>query len=141
MYIIIQYSHLGIMWLAVAMLILSILASLIKLIKKEKTVSSSWFRLFKITKWLFYLQIILGIVLLFISQKVIYGEGFMKSSDLRFFGMEHPLMMLIAVGFIAIGLFRSKKKKSALQKYKNIAFYFFIALLVMLFMIPWNEVL
>ncbi len=141
MYNIIQHSHSGIMWLAVATLILSVLVSFIKFIKKEEIVSTNWFRLFHTTKWLLYIQVILGIILLFISQRVVYGEGFMKSSELRFYGMEHPLMMLIAVGLIAIGLFRSKKKTSAIQKNKTIFIYYTIALIIIMLMIPWKAVL
>ena len=138
---IIQHTHSGIMWLAVAALILSVLVSLIKFIKKEEEVSTSWFRLFHAAKWLLYIQVILGVILLFISQRVVYGEGFMKSSELRFYGMEHPLMMLIAVGLVAIGLFRSKKKTNAVQKNKVVFIYFAIALLIIMFMIPWEAVL
>ena len=141
MYNIIQHSHSGIMWLAVAMLVLSVLLSVLTLIKKEETTATKWFRLFKFTKWAFYVQALLGIVLLFISEKVHFGEGFMKSSDLRFYGMEHPLMMLIVVGLMAIGLFKSKKKPTAIQKNKTVMIYFSIALIVVLMMIPWKVVL
>ena len=141
MYNIIQHSHSGIMWLALATLMLSVLISFIKFIKKEEIVSPNWFKLFHTTKWLLYIQVILGIILLFISQRVVYGEGFMKSDELRFYGMEHPLMMLIAVGLIAIGLFRSKKKTSAIRKNKTIFIYYTIALIIMMLMIPWKAVL
>lgn len=141
MYKIIQHSHSGLMWLAITMLIISVLFSFIKFVKKDDIVSNSWIKVFNITKWLFYIQVVLGIILLFISQKVAYGEGFMKSNEFRFYGLEHPLMMLIVVGIIAIGLYKSKKKENATQKYKIITIYYFIALLVVLFMIPWEAVL
>lgn len=141
MYKIIQHSHSGLMWLAITMLIISVLFSFIKFVKKDDIVSNSWIKVFNITKWLFYIQVVLGIILLFISQKVAYGEGFMKSNEFRFYGLEHPLMMLIVVGIIAIGLYKSKKKETATQKYKIITIYYFIALLVVLFMIPWEAVL
>ena len=130
MYNIIQHSHSGIMWLAAATLILSVLVSLIKFIKKEEIISASWFKLFHAAKWLLYIQVVLGVILLFISQWGVYGEGFMKSDERRFYGMEHPLMMLIAVGLVAIGLFRSKKKTSAIQKNKTIFIYYTIALVI-----------
>jgi len=129
------------MWLAVAMLVLSVLLSLLTFIKKDESTATKWFKLFKYTKWVFYVQALLGIVLLFISEKVHFGEGFMKSSDLRFYGMEHPLMMLIVVGLMAIGLFKSKKKATAVQKNKTVLIYFSIAMIIVLAMIPWKAVL
>ena len=58
-----------------------------------------------------YLQLLIGIVLLFISPMVNYGKGMMKNEALRFYGLEHPLMMLIAVAIVSIGLYRGRKKK------------------------------
>ena len=141
MYNIIQHSHSGIMWLVVVMLTLSVIFSLIKLIKKEETASAHWYKFFFYTKWLMYIQALLGITLMFISPLVHFGEGFMKNEELRFYGMEHPLMMLIAIGLVSIGLFKSKKKATAVKKNKTIFIYYAIALVVMMFMIPWAAVM
>lgn len=141
MYNIIQHSHSGIMWLAVAMLVISALLSLLTFIKNDENDSFKWFKLFKFTKWVLYIQALLGIVLLFISEKVYFGEGFMKSKDLRFYGLEHPLMMLAAVGLIAIGLFKLKNKATVKQKNKTVFIYFSIAIIIVFFMIPWKTVL
>jgi len=81
MYNIIQHSHSGIMWLAVIMLILSVLFSFIKIIKKDDIISSGLLKLYYLTKWILYLQAILGIVLLFISPKVIYDKGYLKFGE------------------------------------------------------------
>jgi len=81
MYNIIQHSHSGIMWLAVIMLILSVLFSFIKIIKKDDIISSGLLKLYYLTKWILYLQTILGIVLLFISPKVIYDKGYLKFGE------------------------------------------------------------
>lgn len=141
MYNIIQHSHSGIMWLAVAMLVISVLLGVLTLIKKEETTAAKWLKLFKFTKWAFYLQALLGIVLFFISPMVTFSEGFMKNEIARFYGMEHPLMMLIVVGLIATGMYKSKKKDTAIQKNKTVLIYFSIALVIVLAMIPWKIVL
>ena len=47
--------------------------------------------------------IVLGFVLYFISPKVQFVSGMMKDSMLRFYGMEHVLMMVIAIVLITIG--------------------------------------
>lgn len=141
MYNIIQHAHSGIMWLAVTMLILSVVFSLLKMIKNEETISTSLFRLFNYTKQLLYVQFVLGVVLLFISPLVHYTSGFMKNEALRFQGLEHPLMMLIAIGLVAVGLFKSKTKTSTKQKYKVVFIYYALALLVIVLMVPWKAVL
>lgn len=123
------------------MLVLSVLLSFLTFFKKDESSASKWLKLFKITKWVFYVQALLGIVLLFISPMVDFAEGFMKDDTRRFYGMEHPLMMLIVVGLIAIGLFKSKKKATAIQKNNTVMIYFSIALIVVLMMIPWEVVL
>jgi hypothetical protein len=61
----------------------------------------------------------------------------MHDSAMRFFAMEHILMMIIAWGLVHIG--RAKVKSSAIdsKKHKLSLIYFGIALLIILMMIPW----
>ena len=141
MYNIIQNAHSGFMWLAVAMLALSVVFSLLKMIKNEETISVPLFKLYNYTKQLLYIQFVLGVILLFISPLVHYTSGFMKNEALRFQGLEHPLMMLIAIGLVAIGLFKSKTKATSGQKNKMVFIFYSIALLVILLMVPWTAVL
>ncbi len=123
------------------MLVLSVIFGLIKTLKKEETASAHWYKFFYYTKWLMYIQALLGITLMFISPLVHYSDGFMKNEQLRFYGMEHPLMMLIAVGLVSIGLYKSKKKSSTIKKNRSITIYYFVALVIMLLMIPWQTVM
>jgi len=141
MYNIIQHSHSGIMWLVIAMLTVSVLISMLKFIKKCDKPKDYFSKLFNFTKWAIYIQALLGIALLFTSPHVHYAAGFMKNEELRFYGMEHPLMMLIAIGLVAIGLFKTKKKESSIKKNKTIFIFYAIALVVMLAMIPWKTVM
>jgi len=141
MYNIIQHSHSGIMWLVIAMLSVSVLVSMLKFIKKCDKPKDFFAKLFNYTKWAIYIQALLGIVLLFTSPHVHYAAGFMKNEELRFYGMEHPLMMLIAIGFVAMGLFKSKKKENSIQKNKTIFIFYAVALIVMLVMVPWESVM
>ncbi len=141
MYKIIQHSHSGIMWLVILLLLTSIVMSLYKFIKKEEAPLDYKIKLFRYTKWFIYLQATLGFILLYLSPNVHYVAGFMKSDKLRFFGLEHPLMMLIAVGFVAIGLYKAKKKESTIIKNKTILIYYSIAFVIMMAIIPWHSVL
>lgn len=141
MYEILKHAHSGIMWLVLAMLSLGIIVTLLKYVKKEETDSPGWYKFYKYTKHLMYLQLLIGIVLLFISPMVNYSKEMMKNEALRFYGLEHPLMMLIAVAIVSIGLYRARKKSTEVKKNLTIFLYFLVALAVMLSMIPWDAVI
>lgn len=88
-----------------------------------------------------HIQFILGLILYFISPVVDYflnnfGEA-VKVRDIRFFGMEHSFMMILGVVLITIGSSVSKRKETDQQKFKALAIWFTIGLLVILSSIPW----
>ena len=141
MYNIIQHTHSGVMWLAVAMLFFSVFVATIILIRKDGSCFAKRQNIFKFTKWLFYFQTVLGFALFFISPMVDFGEGFMKDETRRFYGMEHPIMMLIVVGLLAVGLFKAKRKAEPLHSIRSILIYYVLALVVVGMMVPWKAVL
>jgi len=138
MYNIIQNSHSGLMWLVLSMLVISIIVSIIALVRKHSKFSMA---LYKTTKHFMYLQLLLGIVLMFISPKVQFTSGFMKSESLRFYGMEHPLMMFIAISLVSFGLFFARKKSDTAKKNRTVLIYYTIATAIIAYMIPWASVL
>jgi len=138
MYNIIKYSHLGLMLAVVTLVIISVIISAKKYAIKADKPSDYLGNFYKITKWVVYVQALLGVVLISMSPYINYSSTFMKSETARFFGLEHPLMMLIAIGFIAVGLYKTKKQKLIIQKNISVLIYFSIALLIMLITIPWQ---
>ena len=138
MYNIIKYSHLGLMFAVVILVIIAVIISAKKYAEKADKPSDYLGGFYKITKWVLYVQALLGAVLISISPYVDYSTGFMKIETARFFGLEHPLLMLIAIGFVAVGLYKTKKQKLTIQKNISILIYFSIALLIMLITIPWE---
>lgn len=89
----------------------------------------------------FDLQILLGIIL-FLTKGwagvLMNAPGdVMKTSALRFFAVEHWLMMIIAAALIHIGASKVKKASDSIKKYKYTALWFSIALLITLASIPW----
>jgi len=84
----------------------------------------------------FSLQFILGVILFFTSSLVNFSEGFMKNPGLRFFGIEHWLLMLIAIVLIHIGYIRSTRL-DYVKGQKTIFLYYLIALMIVLLGIPW----
>lgn len=65
----------------------------------------------------------------------------MKNPDLRFYAVEHILMMVIALVLVHIGRSKSKKYVAPWKKHRSAAIFYCIALLLVLAGIPWERAL
>jgi hypothetical protein len=65
------------------------------------------------------------------------GVSMMKDKTFRFFWLEHPLMMLIAIALITLGYGMAKKPVADSVKYQKAFRYFLIALVLILLLTPW----
>lgn len=65
------------------------------------------------------------------------GTSAMKDPFYRFFWVEHPLGMVIAILLITLGHGMAKKQVSDEVKYRKAFYFFLIALIVILVSIPW----
>lgn len=87
------------------------------------------------------IQLLLGISLYFISPLVAYFIQHFKEAvherEMRFFGMEHSLMMLVAITLITVGSVFAKRKTTDKQKFKTLAVWYTLALVVILTNVPW----
>ncbi len=61
----------------------------------------------------------------------------MKNSNLRFFTVEHWLLMIVALVVAHIGRSRAKKAADDKGKFKQAAIFFTIAMVLILLAIPW----
>lgn len=90
---------------------------------------------------LVHIEFLLGLWLYFISPAIAFFRSNFKEAvqqkDIRFFGMEHSIMMLVAVVLITIGSAKAKRKTSDTAKFKTLAIWFTIGLIIMLISIPW----
>jgi len=88
-----------------------------------------------------HIQFLIGLWLYFISPLVNYFLHHAKDAvhvrDLRFFGMEHVTMMVISIALITMGAEKSKRKPTDKGKFKTMALWFTIALLIIFLSIPW----
>lgn len=88
-----------------------------------------------------HIQLTLGLTLYFISPIVDYFVHHFKEAvherQIRFFGMEHITMMLIAIALISVGSAKAKRKTTDRDKFKTMAIWFTIGLLVIVSSIPW----
>ncbi|MES2004446.1 MAG: hypothetical protein V4450_07985 [Bacteroidota bacterium] len=73
----------------------------------------------------------------FLSTSLPEGTSVMKDKFFRFFWIEHPVGMLLAIVLITLGHGMAKKVVSDEVKYKKAFFYFLIALVIILATIPW----
>jgi len=89
-----------------------------------------------------HVQLVLGITLYFVSPIVAYFlhnfSTAVHERSIRFFGMEHITMMLIAITFVTIGSAKAKRKPTDQQKFKTIAIWYTIAFLIIFLSIPWS---
>lgn len=89
-----------------------------------------------------HIQLVVGIVLYCISPVVRYFLSYFKTAvhqrEIRFFGMEHITMMLIAIIVITIGSAKAKRQPTDRQRFKTMAIWFTIALIILFASIPWQ---
>ena len=99
---------------------------------------------FLITFIFSHIQLLLGLTWYIISpyyQILTTGEMgiIMKNADTRLLVIEHPITMVIAIIIITLGWFNFKKQTIDYNKYKTIAIYYTIALILILLRIPWGQ--
>ena len=88
------------------------------------------------------LNVLLGIFLYIILSPITRGAfqnmgDAMRDSNVRFFTVEHLLIMLVAVVVAHIGSSRAKKAADDKGKFKQAAIFFTIAMILIFVGIPW----
>lgn len=91
-----------------------------------------------------HVQLIIGFIAFFYSvyfaKLTDVGMGVvMKNSEFRKALVEHPLVGIIAIALITIGYAKHKKKATNSEKFKTIAIFYSIALILILSRIPWIQ--
>lgn len=131
-----RHAHSGLRWLVLIALIIAIVNAIGKTSGKVSfTDKDKKIGLFALI--FTHIQLLIGLVLYFTSPKVVFSGEAMKSDVLRFFLVEHSLLMLVAVVLITIGYSRSKKAVEAGKKFKSVLIFYLIGLILMLAGIPW----
>jgi hypothetical protein len=92
------------------------------------------------------IQFLVGLILYFFASPIIkaafadFGAA-MKNADLRFYAVEHILMMFIALVLVHIGRMRIKRIHADWKKHRAAVVWYGISLLLILAAIPWNRAL
>ena len=94
-----------------------------------------------ITATIAHIQLSIGYILYFQSPIISYFRNnyheASKQFDLLFFGMIHITLMTLSIILITIGSSVAKRKEADRDKFKTMAIFWGLALIIILIAIPW----
>jgi hypothetical protein len=131
MYSIVHLFHSTVRYFVLIFLIVIIVQSLMGWMNKKEYGKMDD----KISLWLFMLthtQLLIGLILFFISPLVIFSGASMKDSVARYWLVEHNSMMLIAIVLISVGRISIKKMTDSGAKHKRLFILNTAALVIIL---------
>lgn len=131
-----KHAHSGLRWLV----LLGLLAAIINAAGKmngTRSFSATDRKLGLFALIFTHIQFVIGLILYFISPKVVFSGAAMKDSVLRFFLVEHITIMLIAVILITVGYSKAKRADAIGKKFKLTFWFYLVGLVLILLGIPW----
>lgn len=137
---ILKHAHSGLRWVVLVLLLMAIINAAKSMKSGNYSDGDRKLNLFAMIS--VHTQVLIGLILYFISSKVQFIEGWM-SSDVangmfRFFGLEHILGMILAAVVLTIGRRKAEKKmKGTRDMHRSILTHYVLALLLILLFIPW----
>lgn len=143
MYTTIQFIHSYWAYLVLLIVVLATFNAVVGYFSK-KEYGANDFRISLFALIVTHIQLLIGLILYFVSPLGLQsmtnnGMGaVMKDSTLRLYAIEHPFIMILTVVFITIGYSKHKKKLVSSGKFKILAIFYTIALVLMLSRIPWS---
>ncbi|UUC46128.1 hypothetical protein [Flavobacterium cerinum] len=134
---IIQKGHSGLAYLALLALLIAVINAFIGMNSKRNFEPKD--RRISLFGLIFsHIQLLFGLILYFVSPLGLDSFGQMSNSELRLTSLEHPLINIIAIALITIGWSKHKKATTDTDKFKKIAIFYAIGLLLILSRIPWK---
>lgn len=141
MYTTLLFVHSMVRWIILAVFLYALVRAYYGWISNQ-TFSKLDSKTLILTAAIAHLQILLGLWLYFISPIVsFFLQNFkiaVSQKQFRFFGMEHGIMMIAAVTLITIGAAKAKRKKTDKEKFKTMAIWYSLGIIVALAGIPWS---
>lgn len=130
------YVVLAVLFLAVANAITGLISNRIFDLQRD-------FRISLFALILSHIQLVVGLLLFFISPSGLkaiqtLGMGGLNAPA-RLLAVEHPFINIIAIILITIGWSRHKKFMEGKKKFKSIAIFYGLGLLLILSRIPWTQ--
>ena len=136
MYEIIQKLHSGWAYVAFLVLVIAVVNSIIGLLsKKSYTETDKKIGLYALGA--IHTQAVIGLLVYFVSPLGFSGFS-MSDSALRLTSMEHPLMNVLGIVLMTVGWVKHKKLSASESKFKTVAIYYGLGLLLILSRVPWG---
>jgi len=129
-------------WVILLLMLLSLVQSFLGWSRKRELREAD-VRLFLFTLIAAHTTLLIGLILLLFGRFGILSSGLppgvelMKDRLYRFFWVEHPTGMILAVILITVGRGVVKKQIPDPMKYKKVFWFFLAALILILATIPW----
>lgn len=139
-YKIILEAHSGIAYVALITIAIAVINSIIGIsAKNEFKPKDRRIALFALIAT--HIQFVFGLILYFVSPNGLakikaVGMGGMQAYD-RLLALEHPLVNLIAIVLVTIG-WSTHKRADESKKFKKIAIFYALGLILLLSRIPWQ---
>ena len=138
MYTGLLHTHHWLRYLALILIIVSLVKAVIDLKHKGESIKSKKSELY--TMIIFHIQLLTGLILFFVSPKIALAmENMgtaMKDSASRLVLIEHPLIMLIALVLVTVGYMKLKAIDDRAKYGKTVLIYYGIATILVLSRIP-----
>lgn len=135
-YNILRHAHSGLRWVALLLLVIVFVSALRRFLSKDKYLEvdrkMGLYALIAV-----HLQLVIGLILYFISPKVQFVSDTMQNSLLRFYTVEHLTIMLIAIALVTIGYSRAKRLPTDEEKFRAIMIFYGLGLALIIIGIPW----
>ena len=125
------FAHSYLRYIILILLIIVIISSLVALVNKKAYTPGDnklGLSLFIAT----HLQLLLGLILFFVSPAVEFSGAAMKNAETRYWLVEHNTAMLIAIVFITVARTTSKKMVDSQAKHRRMLIFNLIALVIIL---------
>lgn len=140
---ILQTIHSFFAYGVLAILILAVINAISGLVGNRMFTIEKDYRVSLFALILSHIQLVLGLILYFVSANGLkaiqeLGMGGMNSAA-RLLAVEHPFINIIAIVSITIGWSRHKKFMEGKKKFKSIAIFYGLGLVLILSRIPWGQ--
>jgi len=128
-------AHSGLRYIVLLLLVIAIVNAIANLKSGKYQKKDKLINLFTMVS--LHIQLVIGLILYFVSDKVQFVEGMMGDARLHFFGMEHILLMLVAIVLITLGRKKAESRVEPAAKHRMILRYYGLGLIVIFIAIPW----
>ena len=135
MYLPLLKSHSGLRWIFLLLFVLALIFLFRHAFQGKNDRKAAIFA--RLSLIVAHVQLVLGLILYFISPKVIFQAAAMKDTVTRFFLVEHISLMLIAIVMMTVSFSRNKGLLHETPKAKKLFYSYLIAFVLIMLSIPW----